>query len=233
MKDEFTLMNTLKNTIKTIFFIFLAILPSSLLAIASSSAENLSTRGNWIVVISLLLIILGIIYYLFSHYLKHTNERIQKIGWKDLAIAFGLFILLRLSVVGYVYLNEYMNGNTITSNDAALQQFSATVSAFPMYLLLFNFIVAVAGPILEELAFRGIFINTWFKSPRDIKAAILTSLVFALAHGFDNLITFSMYFMMALIFYYAYYRRGNILDAILVHIFNNGLVIVASTFLNQ
>lgn len=181
----------------------------------------------------ILLITLALVYFLFSYYRKQSKNVLKKIGWKDLAIAFAIFIFVRLSVVINVMINEWINGSgsSLSSNDVALQQFESSVASFPMYLLIFNFIVAIAGPILEELAFRGIFTDIWFNSPKNIKAAIFSSIIFTLAHGYDDLITFLMYLIMAFGFYYAYYRRGNILDSILVHIFNNTFVVLTSLFL--
>lgn len=237
LKGESLLTEKLKfseifvNILKTIFFLSLSILPTFLLSLASFSAGNLSRGENWLIAMVVLGITLALIYYVFSYYLHHSKNQIKKIGWKDLGIAFSLFVFLRVSVVVNAVINEYINGNSISSNDLALEEFGATVLGFPMYLLLFNFIISIAGPILEEIIYRGIFIDIWFDSVRNYKAGIISSTIFALAHGFDDLITFSIYLLMAFVFYYAYYRRGNILDAILVHIFNNALVILASYIL--
>ncbi|MBO0409538.1 CPBP family intramembrane metalloprotease [Enterococcus hulanensis] len=49
-----------------------------------------------------------------------------------------------------------------------------------------------------------------------------------MAHGFDNVITFSMYFAMGLTLYFAYDRRKNIKDSILVHVLINGFIMMIS-----
>lgn len=232
MKDS-SITEIFIKLIKTIFFLTLSTLPSFLLNLASLSGPDLSMNENWVITIMILLITLALVYFLFSYYRKQGKNILKKIGWKDLAIAFTIFIFVRLSVVINVMINEWINGSgsSLSSNDVALQQFESSVASFPMYLLMFNFIVAIVGPILEELAFRGIFADIWFDSPKNIKAAIFSSIIFTLAHGYDDLITFLMYLIMAFGFYYAYYRRGNILDSILVHIFNNAFVVLTSLFL--
>ncbi|MGM0168824.1 hypothetical protein IGI39_004579 [Enterococcus sp. AZ135] len=115
----------------------------------------------------------------------------------------------------------------MTSNDAALQT-DDPFAIFLPYFILFNVIVVLVLPILEELAFHRIFTDIWFKPDRKWLFAVITLILFSLVYGFDNFIAFLMYLIMGMILFYAYYRIKNIKDAILVHVLNNTPSMVVS-----
>ncbi|MBO1126612.1 CPBP family intramembrane metalloprotease [Enterococcus faecalis] len=182
---------------------------------------------QWVISAFLIAFILFSIYWMWNYYKKYTVYSIQKVGFKDVGIALGLFLFLRVIAVGGTFLNSYLTGNEMTSNDAALQA-SDPGAIFPIYFLIFNLIIGIVAPILEELAFRGIFTDSLFKNHAKWIPAVITSAIFAIAHGFDNLITYSIYFIMGLTFFFAYYRRHNIKDSILLHMLNNSLMMIIS-----
>lgn len=215
------------NCLKTVAFLIWVTCPILLLTLAIGMEYQTVIEMKWFISIAITGFIFFSIYWIWNYYKRHTTQTIQKIKIKDFGIAIGLFLLLRIVAVIGTLLNEYFTGNTMTSNDAALQT-NNPLGIFPFYFVLFNLSLGIFSPILEELAFRGIFVDIWFSSGKKWLPAVITSGIFSLAHGLDNVITFSMYFTMGVVFYYAYCRRGNIKDAILLHILNNGLIMIAS-----
>lgn len=215
--------------LKTIVITTLATTPITLILLANEIEASTPTNIKWMISFAIVAVTVFLIYSLFIYYQKRTDYKLQKIGWKDLGITLALCALTRVFAIGGTLLNEYMTGASMSSNDAALDlEGSIGAFAFPMYLVIFQFLIAIGVPILEEIAYRGIFLDIWFENQGTLLAAVVTSAFFALAHGFDNLITFSMYFLIALIFYYAYARRWNLLDSILLHVLNNGLIVLAT-----
>lgn len=215
--------------LKTIVITILSTIPITMILLAKEFEQSTPANIQWGISIGIIIITLFLTYILFTYYKKHTQHPFKKIGWRDFGIALALYLLTRAIAVGGTLLNEYLTGASMSSNDAALDmEGSIGAFAFPMYLIIFQFLIAIGIPIIEELAFRGIFVDIWFKNQKTLFAAIITSAFFALAHGFDNLITFSMYFLMALVFYYAYARRWNLLDSILLHVLNNGIIVLAT-----
>lgn len=215
------------NTLKTIGLLYWATRP----IVGSMNLIGLqflmSYDEKMLASLAFIAFIIFSISWIWNYYKKHTNHVSQKIGLKDFGIAFGLFILMRIIAVAGTLLNALVTGNAMTSNDAALQS-SNPLAIFPLFLILFNLTMGIFTPILEELTFRGIFIEMWFKPERKWLPAFITSAIFSLAHGFDNVITFSMYFAMGLTLYFAYDRRKNIKDSILVHVLNNGFIMMIS-----
>ena len=80
---------------------------------------------------------------------------------------------------------------------------------------------------MEELVFRGLFSSYFFKENQKWLKLIISSAVFALLHAIHP-IELPLYFLLGAVFYLAYARCGNIVDAILVHILNNSLMVIFS-----
>ncbi|AEB31214.1 hypothetical protein, CAAX protease family (plasmid) [Carnobacterium sp. 17-4] len=215
----------LKKVIQSTLIIIWATLPITFITTADIYQEITPTYIKWMIALLIILFTLISMSYFYNYYKNKAFLKIQKIHLKDIFITIGLFLILRLIAIIGTLLNEYATGNTMTSNDAAVQT-TDSLATFPLYLLIFNLIIAIAAPILEELAFRGIFINIWFKHKNKILPGLITSIVFSIAHGHDNLITFSMYFFMGMILFFAYCRRWNIKDSILLHVLNNGFIVL-------
>ncbi|NSN06881.1 CPBP family intramembrane metalloprotease [Enterococcus faecalis] len=222
-----TLSYTVIDILKTIGFIVWSTLPLILTMSAIGLQKQTPIYLQWFISLVLITFILFSIRWIWRYYKKHTAYSIQKLGIKDIIIAVGLFIFLRGIAIGGTLLNAYVTGNEMTLNDTALQA-SDPLSIFPIYFIIFNLVIGIVAPILEELTFRGIFIDTWFNVHKKWLPAVITSSIFSLAHGLDNFITFSMYFIMGLTFFYAYYRRQNIKDSILLHMLNNTPMMIVS-----
>lgn len=218
------------SLLKTAGILIWAVLPMTFITTAEMYQNTTPTFLKWTISIGIILFTLISILFFFNYYKKIGDLKLKTIQLKDFRISIGLFVLLKIVTIIGTSLNEYFYGNQMTSNDASLQ-ISESLITFPLYLIIFNLIISLGAPILEELAFRGIFTNIWFEKQRKLLPAILTSFLFSLAHGYDNNITFLMYFISGMIYFYAYCRRWNIKDSILLHILNNGFIVVLNFFI--
>lgn len=89
---------------------------------------------------------------------------------------------------------------------------------------IFFFVPSIIGPILEETVFRKIIFGTLYQKYDFHIAAIVSSLVFSLAHfEFEHVL---LYFAVGFVFAYLYYKTKHILVPILSHILMNTSVIV-------
>jgi membrane protease YdiL (CAAX protease family) len=94
-------------------------------------------------------------------------------------------------------------------------------------LLLAIVIIAVIPAIGEELLFRGILQNLFFKSTKNIHIAILTSaFVFSAIHL--QLYGFLPRFILGILFGYLYWWTKNLTFPIIAHFFNNSFTLTAS-----
>jgi membrane protease YdiL (CAAX protease family) len=122
----------------------------------------------------------------------------------------------------YIYVNfsaAYFNNTTYTSLESVLGFLPAWFS----WLLL-----GVIGPISEEIIFRGC-IYRLFKNDK-LAFAVSAALFTPLHAGFTIWIVY--YLPSTLLITYAYHRRKQLTDSILVHAGNNILITYAFSSLN-
>lgn len=87
-------------------------------------------------------------------------------------------------------------------------------------LVVFVSLVVIA-PVLEEIIFRGYLFGTLRRSVPVWAAAIITSLLFGLAHGQWN-VGIDV-FLLSLVSCYLRYRTGSLWASILLHVLKNGV----------
>lgn len=99
----------------------------------------------------------------------------------------------------------------------------------PFSLLLLFLAVVVMAPIVEEIAFRGVFYNLLNKALPLWAAAVISSVVFGVLHGATFLQTAVIGFVLAFI----YQVTGDLRMAILGHAVNNGIAFLQAVLLAQ
>lgn len=94
-----------------------------------------------------------------------------------------------------------------------------------VWTILGSFLVAcVAGPIVEEIFFRGFFYPAVKKYLGVGWTMVLTSALFAVAH--ENFFAFLPIFFLGLVLCYLYERRNNLVPCITLHVIHNTAFIV-------
>lgn len=87
----------------------------------------------------------------------------------------------------------------------------------------------IYSPLLEEVLFRGIILNSFIKKYSSSIALIFSSLVFAIAHL--NFIQGINAFFLALILGYIYLKTKSLYLCITLHFFNNILASIMPSFI--
>lgn len=92
-------------------------------------------------------------------------------------------------------------------------------------------VVALVGPILEEIVFRKVIFGAFFKRFNFIISALLSSVVFAIVHfDFTHLL---IYTAIGFTFSYLYVKTGRILVPIAAHVAVNGYAILMNNLLGD
>lgn len=79
--------------------------------------------------------------------------------------------------------------------------------------------IALLGPILEELLFRGVITKTLLQKYSPVKAIIISGLIFGIVHLNPAQVIGACFF--GCLFAWLYYRTGSLIGCILIHILNN------------
>ena len=90
------------------------------------------------------------------------------------------------------------------------------------------FMMVIAAPVLEEILFRGIFLNGFLKNYSPRRSLIWSSLFFAVAHM--NPWQFIVAFILGLVIGYVYMKTKSLLPCIFIHFIAN-LTSYSSRFL--
>lgn len=88
----------------------------------------------------------------------------------------------------------------------------------------------ILAPIMEELLFRGLILQT-LKRYGNVFAILVTSLLFALLHG--NIPQSVPVFALSVIICYVVLKSGSILPGIAIHFLNNAFAIMEVSFLSD
>jgi uncharacterized protein len=167
----------------------------------------------------------GWIYYVANKAEINVRELIGKGEGVKPYILFGLVILLVIFSVGSFYLLgyllSYISPSVLTSEWFQEKSYPSP-PAFPLLnRLLDTLSLVLFAPIIEEVIFRGIFLNRW-TTKWNIRAAILlSSFFFSILHMGGLVGAFFFALCMSLL----YLKSRTLFIPIIAHIFNNTIAL--------
>ncbi|MDR2523926.1 MAG: CPBP family intramembrane metalloprotease [Candidatus Nomurabacteria bacterium] len=142
----------------------------------------------------------------------------RRIKWRDLGLALwltlGYYLIL---IVVMLVLMVFLPG--IMSEEQAVG-FSKIGNA-PWQLVLIFLAVAVVAPLAEELLMRGLLFGRLRARLPFLAAALLVSLLFALAHGQLNVAVDT--FILSMMMCYAREKTGALYAPIIIHVAKNSV----------
>lgn len=196
-----------------IYFIgFLLLEKISSLIISHNSSSMMYTVAHLLEYLIILTIL--IIYFhkdlkiMFNYFKKNYKDYFKKIYY--LYPITLVFMLIINSLISLKY--------SLPSNELAIR---ALITKYPFYSILTTTLLA---PIIEELVFRLSFNEIKSK----VFYLILTSLIFAFVHisSMSEMLYLIPYFALGFCLGLTYQKTGNIIPAILTHIFHNLIVLL-------
>jgi hypothetical protein len=84
----------------------------------------------------------------------------------------------------------------------------------------------VFAPVFEEIVFRGLFFATLRRRFGFVSSALISAIVFAVAHGY-GLLGFASVLWSGMLWAWVYERSGSVLPGILAHMLNNAVVCIS------
>lgn len=144
----------------------------------------------------------------------------KKLGFKDFVIIIaGFLVMMTLQMI-----SVSIAGNSTSENQSELNKL--TMMSTP----LINVMFCVLAPICEEIIFRGLFFKLFKGASEELwvkmSGALLSGLLFALAHDtqFDRF--FPIYWLMGSLLAAIYLYSKNINDVMIVHSATNAVPLI-------
>lgn len=85
-------------------------------------------------------------------------------------------------------------------------------------------VIAIIAPVMEEFLFRGVMLNACEEELGSVRTILIVGACFSLMHGSPEQTVYQ--FLAGCAFAFLAVRAGSILPAILMHILNNGLIVI-------
>lgn len=137
--------------------------------------------------------------------------------------ALGMLMVWAAEIAAGILEMSLIGSDPTSENTQAIVEIS---KANPLFIL----VPALVGPILEELVFRKILFGTFYKRMNFFFAAILSSLLYSVAHMEFTHIFIYMFMGIVLAFLYVWTKR--IIVPILVHMAINTIAVLGQTFID-
>jgi len=208
-----------------LFFFFgivngLIVLPFMLIEEIGFFGMDISMNTIYLVIQELLPVVLIIWIVLKSL----SNENGLKVGIKcKVERDWKIILMVILSMIGYrVFYNHslglYVYNIPLPEGiEAAFERLAQN----PTYMLISIVIIA---PIIEEVIYRGIFLQGFLNKYNPAKAVIYSAIIFGAIHG--NIPQFINATILGLILGYIYYKTDSVMLCILGHMVNNAFVFI-------
>jgi uncharacterized protein len=212
----------LKREYWIILIVYIAMQFSSLVGVpltafllrVSGASEKLAVPYWLIISFSIALVI---ILFILRKEMSRTDERKgSPIGNSVIWAIFGVFLALFAQTVAANI--ERLFGIEMGSENT--QQILKIINAFPMAIL----VSSIIGPILEEIVFRKILFGSLYKRFNFFISALISSVIFALAHMDPHHVL--IYAAMGFTFAFLYIKTKHILVPIFAHVAMNTLVVL-------
>ena len=178
---------------------------------------------------------------------RHPHNQDLAVGLAVIFVVIFLFIITRarrlyhcynqLVLLGYLtlivgmavfgWLNQYFFHQTQTANNEIIRQLLNHNRIITVVFVLSSFTLT---PVAEELIFRGLLTNLFFRPNALWSKMVLSGIVFSLAHTSTTLVSFLLYCFMGMVLTYVYRQSGSLKNSILIHGINNFVAIAIMLF---
>lgn len=177
------------------------------------SLQILNKSANKTHIITILGIILSFV--MIPCVLIYFYNKYSTLDKKSFTIKTCLIIVV--AVIAELLINKFSLPFMKVTGNANVDALQGIANAFPILMLIYAFVV---GPILEELLFRGLFMNLFFAN-RPYLSLILSSIIFGALHTSTDWVYLISKIALGFVLGLVYLKTKNIKANIAVHILNN------------
>lgn len=170
----------------------------------------------------------GVALGVISLYLQKYNVGWSSLGWRRVGLLKTIAYLVGVLVVFTIAANVLLELVKVLlpgfdPNQAQNNEFTGEAGkAHPNLVLV---ALVLLPPILEETIFRGFLFPAISKRTGIFWGAVISSIVFGMAHGQANIAVYT--FVIGLVLCFMYVRTRSIVPGILLHMLNNYLALLA------
>ena len=208
---------TFGKSVKRMLLLVLLYIATLVIGVILGSVFHNIEIMKWTMVIGLMLIA---ILFFGKSYVKLSFGRIERcMVWPAIGMSVLIAIaqmLITISVLSLLDVDYFYQGEEMERRQ---QLFSGLAGAL---------FVVVSGPIIEEICFRGLLLDSLLKTRcRPWVAIIISAVVFGLFHGlWAPFVTATLFGLLA---GWLYWRTGSIIPGLIIHIANNSLTAIDLT----
>lgn len=202
-----------------LFFIAIQVPPVAVQFANQYATRPVIATGFIVLFLALMLGIILLAKRCFNSYNRLGKPAGLKASW---IICGFLVIMLGTDILSTV--NRLLYHQTETANNAALGEL---LGHSQLTTIVFVFSAVILSPIAEELIFRGILTNMFFKPTNIWPKTILSGIVFSAGHMSTNPISFLIYAFMGMTLAYVYLRTRDIRNSMAIHMVNNMFAMIA------
>lgn len=196
------------------------------LLVKQNMYSHSSVATRWLVV-DLVVFVAIIVWatHLFYKYRRWT-PRPQGVGSR-LGWLIGGYLVMIAGEDVLAILNQAIYHQSQTTNNQTIANLMGSSSLMMM-------LVAGSGillsPVAEELIFRGVLMNLFFKDDAVWPPILLSGVVFTLEHASTTPVSYLIYFFMGAVFAFVYRKTSHLSNVIALHMLNN--IVAMAVLLN-
>lgn len=149
--------------------------------------------------------------------------------WRHIWLIIGSFIVMIVLevIIGTLRLN--LTGTQTTENQIAIEQLTAHLNITMIATIIYGVFMA---PIVEEIIFRGLVVNYFFRNSWWWSSIILSGVLFAFPHmgmvptNLSDALSYLIYTVMGMTMAFVYKKTGHLQDSIAIHFVNNAVTML-------
>lgn len=203
--------------IVAIFFLLIQVPPVAV-AIANRQPQN----EGLAIILSIIFVVMFLFIIAWARRVYKRYNQLKTNGKLDGRLILAGYVTLLVGMMFFGYLNQLLFHQTETANNEIIKQLLNHNQLITIVFAISSFTLT---PVAEELIFRGILTNLFFRRDALWSKMLLSGVVFSLAHTSSNIVSFLLYCFMGMVLTYVYRQSGSLKNSIMVHAINNFVAI--------